>query len=121
MSLGNLGLSLWPSGHALKSSLFIVLGTLDLYAALQVRSHKGRVEGDNHLSCPPGHISFHAAHLVACCLGCEWALLAHVWLFIHQNPQAPHYRAALSVTSASLCLRLELGPEPGAAPRTWTS
>ena len=41
--------------------VFLVLGTLDLDAAFQMRSYDGRVEGDNHLPLSAGHPSFDAA------------------------------------------------------------
>jgi len=74
----------------------LVLGAPGLGAVLQVVPHEGRVKGDSHFHCSAGHPSFDAAQDTIGLLGCKCALLAHVYLFIHQNPQVLLCRAALS-------------------------
>lgn len=37
---------------------FSYLESPELDAALQMGSHKSKVEGENHLSCPAGHTAF---------------------------------------------------------------
>ena len=72
------------------------LGAPGQTAVLQVRPHKGRVERDNALPLPAGHPSFDAAQDTAGLLVSKSTLLAHIQLFIHQNPQVLLHRAALS-------------------------
>lgn len=40
------------------------LGPAGLNAVRQMRPHKGRVEGNNNLSLPTGHLSFDADHIL---------------------------------------------------------
>jgi len=51
-----------------------VLGAPGLDTALQMGSHNGRVEGDNHLSLSTGHPSFTAAQGTVGLLGCRSTL-----------------------------------------------
>lgn len=41
--------------------ILLILGALELCSAFQVRPHKSRVEGQNHLLCSAGHAAFDAA------------------------------------------------------------
>ena len=68
-------------------------------AVLHVRPHKDRAEGDNPLPPPAGHSSVHAVQDSVHLLSCKCTLLAHVELFVHQNPQVLLCRAALNVFS----------------------
>ncbi|PKU46981.1 rna-directed dna polymerase from mobile element hypothetical protein [Limosa lapponica baueri] len=77
-----------------------VLRTPKLDAALPVRSHKSRVEEQNHLPRPAGHTSFDAAQDVVGFLGCQSVLSAHVKLPIHEHSQVLLLRAALQPFSA---------------------
>jgi len=61
-----------------------------------VRYHQSRVEPHNHLPQPAGHASFVAAQDIVGLPGYESALLAHLWLFIHQYPQVLFGRVALN-------------------------
>ncbi|KAK4810951.1 hypothetical protein QYF61_013359 [Mycteria americana] len=79
-----------------QACVFLVLGTPELDAVLQVGSHQSRVGGQNHLPRPAGHASFDAAQDTIGFLGCEYTLLAHVQLFIHQYPQVLLCRAVLN-------------------------
>ena len=60
---------------------------LDLDTVLQVGSHENRVEGENPLPRPAGHISPDAAQDTVGFLGCERTLLAHSQFSIHQQRQ----------------------------------
>ena len=73
-----------------------ILRTPHLDAVLQVRSHQGRVERENHFPQIADHASFDAAQDMVCFLGCEGTVLAHVQLPIHQYPQVLFDRAALN-------------------------
>jgi len=53
-----------------------------------------RAERNNLLSLCAGHLSFHAAQETAGLLGCSHTLLAHVQLFVHQDPHVLLHRAA---------------------------
>ena len=78
--------SSWPSsGPRQKLHLFPVLGAPDLDAVLQMVPHEGRVERHNHLLRPAGHPS-DAAQDTFGLMGCKCTLLAHVKLFICQDP-----------------------------------
>jgi len=69
--------------------VFLVLRSLDMNTVAQVRPHKGRVERNNHFPHALGNPSFNAAQDTV--LGCKYTLLAHVQLFVHQDPQIlPH-------------------------------
>ena len=57
--------------------------------------HKSRAEGDDHLPVPAGHPSADGAQDPICFPSCRSALLAHVQLFIHREPQVLLCRAAL--------------------------
>lgn len=103
---------LQPSDHLSGSPLdpfpelhvLLVLGAPGLDAGLQMGPHKGRAEGDNHLPLPAGHPSFDTAQDTVVLLGCESSLLAHVQLFIHQDPQVLLCRAETFPTGLSLQL-----------------
>ncbi|KAK4830062.1 hypothetical protein QYF61_008400 [Mycteria americana] len=86
--------------------VLLVLRAPELGAVLQVGSHQGRVEGQNHLLQPAGHASFDAAQVTVGFLGCKCTLLAHVQLFIHQYPQVLLLRAALNPLITQPVLRL---------------
>ena len=55
--------------------------------------HKGRAERDNHLPVLTGHPSADVTQDTICFLSCKSTLLAHVKLFIHQDPQVLLCRA----------------------------
>lgn len=90
--------------------VFLLLGTADLAAALQVRSQEGRVEGKSHLPLAAGHTTFDAAQDTAVFVGCEDVLLGFVELFLNQLPQYILLQVALNPfsTQPSLNLYLEL-------------
>jgi len=67
--------------------ILLVLGPLGLDAVRQMGPQKGKVEGDNHLPCPAGHLSLDAAHDTLGPPGCKHTMLAHGQLFVHQDPQ----------------------------------
>ncbi|KAK4828015.1 LOW QUALITY PROTEIN: hypothetical protein QYF61_022792 [Mycteria americana] len=91
-----LGSFLWPSSEpAPKLHVLLVPRAPELDAVFQVRSHKSRVEGQNYLPQPAGHVSFDAAQDTVGLLGCERTLSAHVQLFIHQHPKVLFHRDAL--------------------------
>ena len=58
-------------------------------------SHKSRAEGGNPLPSAAGHPSVDAAQDAVALLDFKHSLLAHVELFIYQNPQVLLLRAAL--------------------------
>lgn len=60
-----------------------MLGIPQLNAALQVRSHKSRVERENHLPQTAGQSSFSAGQAIIGFLGCRCTLLAHVELLVN--------------------------------------
>jgi len=78
------GLSL---GTLQKVCVFPVLSTSHLHAVLQVRSHQCRLEGQDHLPQPAGHVSFDAAQDAVSFLGYDGTVLAHVQFTIHQYTQ----------------------------------
>jgi len=61
---------------------------------LQMGPHNGRVEGNNHFPHPLATSSIYAAQDALGLLRCKHTLLAHVQLFIHQDPQVLHRAAA---------------------------
>jgi len=71
-----------------------MLGPPELDSGLQVGSHQSRVELQNHLPQPAGHITFCAAQDMAG----FWTVSAHCWveLLIRQHPQVLLLRATLS-------------------------
>ena len=71
---------------------------------LQIGPHEGKVEGNNHLPLLTGHSSFDAPQDTVGLQGCKCMLLAHVQLFVDQDPQVLLYRAALSEFSQSVLL-----------------
>ena len=83
------------------SKSFPVFGALVLDAVLQMGTHEGRVERDNHLLCLAGHISFDTSQYTADLPGCKCTLLAHVKFFIYQVFLG---RAALKKFSKSICI-----------------
>ena len=93
---------LWT--HSSSSTSFLYWGSPDLDAILQTGPHKERTKGDNPLPLPAGHHSFDAAQNTFGCLGCKRTLLAHVQLFIHQDPQVLIHRTALSEFSQSVLI-----------------
>ena len=56
--------------------------------------YKGRVEGTKPPSLPAGHPSSDAAQDTVNILSCKCTLLAHVQLFVHQDPHVLLHRAA---------------------------
>ncbi|KAK4806146.1 hypothetical protein QYF61_001069 [Mycteria americana] len=90
--------------------VFLVLGTPELDAVLQVGSHERGVEGENRLPRPAGHASFDAAQDTIGFLGCECTLPAHVQFFIHQYPQVLLCRAALNAFITQSVLILGTAP-----------
>ena len=69
-------------------------------AVLQVRSHKSRVEGQNHLPWLTGHASLDATQDTVGLLRCKHTLPAHVQSFINKHSQILLLRAALKSFSA---------------------
>ena len=57
----------------------------DLDTVLQMRPHKGRVEGDNHFPVPADHCSSDGIQDTICFLDCKCTLLAHIKFFISQD------------------------------------
>ena len=72
-----------------------ILMTPHLDALLQVRPHQYRVEGQNLLPCPTGHVSFKAVQDVNRFLGWEGTFLAHIQFATYQHPQVLFGRAML--------------------------
>ncbi|KAK4810926.1 hypothetical protein QYF61_013334 [Mycteria americana] len=79
-----------------QACVFLILGTPELDAVLQVGSHESGAEGQNHLPQPAGHASFDAAQDTIGFLSCKRTSLAHVLLFIHHYPQVLLCRTALN-------------------------
>ena len=77
---------LWTCSNI--SLVLLVLGFPGLAAVLQMGSHRGRAE-DNSLPLSAGHPSSDAAQDIVGLLDCTSTLLAHVQLFIHQDPPSP--------------------------------
>jgi len=67
-----------------------VLRSPELDAGLQVRSHRSRAEGQNHLPQPD------ATQDTVGFLGCEHSLVAHVQLLIQHYPLVLLYKAAFN-------------------------
>jgi len=63
-----------------------VLGAPGLDTVLQLRPHKGRIEGANPLPLPADHPAVDAAQNTVGFLGCKSTLLAHAQLFIIRIP-----------------------------------
>ena len=87
-----------------KLHIFSVLGAPDLDAVLhtfQMRPHKGKVEGNNHLHSPAGYSSSDAAQDTIGLLGRKRTLLAHIKFFIYQDPKS-FLAGLLSRSSLSL-------------------
>ena len=68
----------------------------ELHAGLWVGCHQSRAEGQNPLPWTAGHTAFDAAQDTIGLQVCEWTLVAHDQLFIHQYPQVLLDRAALN-------------------------
>lgn len=68
-------------------------------AGLCVGSNESRVERDNPLPRPSGHIAFDAAQDMGGFLCCKRRVLAHVKLLINQHPQVILLRTALNTFS----------------------
>ena len=85
-----------------------VLRTPHLHTVLQVRSHQHRLEGEDHLPSPVGHVSFDAAQDVVGLLVCKSTLLAHVLLAVHQYLQVLFCKAALNPFISQLVLIVEV-------------
>jgi len=66
-----------------------------MVAGFLVGSHQSRAEGQNPLPQPAGHSSLDAAQDMVGLLSCEWTLVAHIKLLIHQDPHVLLSRAAL--------------------------
>ena len=106
-----LGEVLKPSDHLCgspwtcsNSSISFLCGGLQAWMQYSRRWALTGVEGDSHLPLPAGHHSSDAAQDTVGLLGCRHTLLAHVSLFIHQNPQP--FFAGLPSRSYSLYLYL---------------
>jgi len=76
-----------------KFHILLVLEASDLDTGLQVGPRDSRAE-KNHLLLPAASPCFDAAQDTAGLSGCKRTLMAHVWLFIHQNSQVLLCRAA---------------------------
>jgi len=61
-----------------------------------VGSHQSRVEGQNHLPRPAGHVSLDVAQDMVGLLGCERTLPGHADLLINHHHQVLLFRAALN-------------------------
>ncbi|KAK4812348.1 hypothetical protein QYF61_017125 [Mycteria americana] len=115
-----------PSDHFCGPSLdplqqvhvFPVLRAPELDTILQVGSHQGRAEGQDHLP-----------RLLATLLWMQprirlafWAVSAHCWLMSSFSPiSTPKSFSAglLSITSSPTCIETEDCPDPGVEPCTW--
>jgi len=75
---------------------FPVLRAPGLDAGLQVGSYQSRAEGQNHPPQRAGQVSLDAAQDTVGLLGCEFTLVAHIQLFIHQYTLVLLSRAALN-------------------------
>jgi len=76
--------------------MFPVLGAQDSDKVPQMGPHEGRVKGNNHFPLPTSHPFSDEAQDAVGFEGCKSTLLAHVWLFISQNPQLLLIRASLN-------------------------
>ena len=75
--------------------IFLVLGTPDLDAVLQMGPHEEKVEWDNPHTLPAGHPAVDTAQDTVGLSGYKRTLLAHVQLFVHQDAQVLLCRATL--------------------------
>ena len=75
-----------PLGSLQKFHTFPVLGAANLNGVLQLRPHKGRVEGGNQLPRPAGHPSSDGTQGTIAFLGCKHTLLVHAKFFIKEEP-----------------------------------
>jgi len=73
----------------------LVLDAPDYDAVIQMEAQNSGTEGDNPLPLLSAHSSFDAAQDAVGLLGCKCALLAHVKLFVQQDPQDLFCRANL--------------------------
>ena len=78
-----------PLGPLQQLCILPLLEAPGLDAVLQMGPHEGRVEGDSPFTVPVGHSFFGAAQDTVGILGCKSTLLAHIHLFIHQDPHSP--------------------------------
>jgi len=81
--------------------VFLVLRATGQDAVVQMGPIEDRVEGDNHLPCPPGHLSFNAAQDTVSLLCCKCILLTHAWVFSARMPKS---FALMLSRSSSPCL-----------------
>lgn len=87
----------WPSsGLALTAPCPSYPGVPELKAVVHVGSQESRVQRENHLHPPAGHVSFDAAQDTVSFLDCKCALLVYVQFFISQQPQDLLLRATLN-------------------------
>lgn len=68
----------------------------ELDAVLQVRSHQNEVEGQNHVPCPSGQVSFNAVQDTADFLGCKCTWLGHFEILVSQYATIFFLGAALN-------------------------
>ena len=73
-----------------------------------MRSHRCRVEGQDHLPYPTVHASFDLAQNVVGFLNCVDTLLAQIQPAIHQYPQVLFGRVILSPSIPKLALMVEV-------------
>ena len=79
--------------------VFLELRGSELDAVFQMRSHQGRVEGEENLSGPTNHNPPNTPHGAIDLLGHKGTVLAHGHPAVHQDPQVPFPYAALQQVS----------------------
>ena len=93
---------------SLKQFLVLLeLGGPELDTLFQMRSHRGRVEGEENFSQPINHPSSNTLQDTVGCLGHKGTVLAHGHPAVHQDPQVPFPYAALQ----------QVSPQPILVPR----
>jgi len=100
-----------------KLHIFPVLGSPDLEAVLQLGTHKGRVEGDNHFPCPASHSSSDGTQDIIGFPGCRRTLLSQV-VFHQPGPLSPSEHAYSQGAFLTVCIHIWDYLKPSAKPCT---
>lgn len=77
------------SRPTLKSQYLSYFGDPRLGCSTPAETSQGRVEWDDHLPRPAGHISFEEAKDIVELVGCKHTLPVHVQHFVHQDSEGP--------------------------------
>ena len=100
-----------PLDRLQKLYIFPLLGAPGLDTVLQVRPHKSKVEGYNHLPLPAGHSSFEAAKGPVGLQGCKHTLLAHDKCF-SSNRTSKSFLCRTTLKDFSPSLYIQDCPDP---------